>query len=256
MNKTLSLLLILFLSLASAEMSSAADGDELTVSAAISLKNAFGEAGRIYETKHRGTRVLFNFGASGNLARQIEGGAPADVFASAAQQDMDTIEKGGFIIPGSRKDFAGNSIVLIVPADSQLSITSFGDLSSGKVRRVAVGNFKTVPAGRYAGEVLEHLHLLPAIKEKLIFAENVRQVLDYVSRGEADAGIVYSTDARIRPKEVRVVTGAPKASHKAIVYPIALVQGTRKETLGRSFISFILSPEGQKILDRYGFNAP
>ena len=144
--------------------------------------------------------------------------------------------------------------MLIVPANSPLPITSFGDLVSEKVRRIAVGNFKTVPAGRYAEEVLNHFHLLPAIREKLIFAENVRQVLDYVSRGEVDAGIVYSTDARMRPKEVGVVTGAPKAGHRTIVYPIAVVKGTKNETLGRSFISFILSPEGKKILDRYGFN--
>jgi len=253
-TRIVSFLLILFLSLALGETSSAADQKELTVSAAISLKNAFGEAGRLYEEKHEGTRVLFNFGASGSLARQIEAGAPVDVFASAAQLDMDTIERGGFIVPGSRKDFAGNSIVLIVPVDSPLPVTSFGDLVSGKVRRIAVGNFKTVPAGRYAEEVLNYFQLLPVIKEKLIFGENVRQVLDYVSRGEVDAGIVYSTDARIRAKEVRLVTGAPKAGHRAIVYPIAVVKGTKNENLGRNFISFILSPEGKKILDRYGFN--
>jgi len=155
-TRIVSFLLILFLSLALGETSSAADQKELTVSAAISLKNAFGEAGRLYEEKHEGTRVLFNFGASGSLARQIEAGAPVDVFASAAQLDMDTIERGGFIVPGSRKDFAGNSIVLIVPVDSPLPVTSFGDLVSGKVRRIAVGNFKTVPAGRYAEEVLNY----------------------------------------------------------------------------------------------------
>jgi molybdate transport system substrate-binding protein len=253
-KRIVSLLLISVLSLALEETSFATDQGELTISAAISLKNAFEEAGKFYEAKHKGVRVLFNFGASGNLARQIEGGAPVDVFASAAEQDMDAIEKGGLTVPGSRKDFAGNSIVLIVPANSQLPITSFGDMVSGKVQRIAVGNFKTVPAGRYAEEVLNHFHLLPAIREKLIFAENVRQVLDYVSRGEVDTGIVYSTDARMRPKEVRVVAGAPKASHRTIVYPIAVIKGTKNETLGRSFISFILSPEGKKILDRYGFN--
>ena len=256
MKEGLVLLFILFLLLASGGMSSAADQEELTVSAAISLKNAFGEAGRLYEAKHKGARVLFNFGASGNLARQIEAGAPVDVFASAAQLDMDTIERGGFIVPGSRKNFAGNSIVLIVPVNSQLPVTSFDDLVSEKIQRIAVGNFKTVPAGRYAEEVFHHFHLLPAVREKLIFGENVRQVLDYVSRGEVDAGIVYSTDARIRPKEVRVVTSAPKGSHRTIVYPIAVVKGTKNETPSRSFISFILSPEGQKILDRYGFNIP
>ncbi len=249
------LFIVMCWSFALLKTSVAAEHGELTVSAAISLKNAFGEAGRLYEANHEGTRVLFNFGSSGNLARQIVAGAPVDVFASASQQDMDTTGKGGFIVPGSRKDFAGNSIVLIVPANSPLPVASFGDLMSGKVQRIAVGNFKTVPAGRYAEEVLNYFQLLPLIKEKLIFGENVRQVLDYVSRGEVDAGIVYSTDARIRAKEVRVVTGAPKAGHRAIVYPIAVVMGTKNETLARDFISFILSPEGKKVLARYGFNS-
>jgi molybdate transport system substrate-binding protein len=248
------LFIVICWSCALLKTSVAADQKELTISAAISLKNAFEETGRLYEAKHKGTRILFNFGASGNLARQLEGGAPVDVFASAAQQDMDAIEKGGFLVPGSRKDFAGNSIVLIVPAASQTSVTSFEGLASGKLQRIAVGNFKTVPAGRYAEEVLHHFHLLPAINKKLIFAENVRQVLDYVSRGEVDAGILYSTDARVRPKEVRVVASAQKESHRTIVYPIAMVKGTKNEILAREFISLIVSPEGKKILDRYGFN--
>jgi molybdate transport system substrate-binding protein len=239
--------------LSTIQRSVAADQKDLTVSAAISLKNAFEEAGRLYEAKHKGTRVFFNFGASGNLARQIEGGAPVDVFASAAQQDMDAIEERGLLVSGSKKYFARNSIVLIVPMNSPLSITSFGDLGSGKVQKIAIGNFKTMPAGRYAEEVLNHFHLLPAVKGKLIFAENVRQVIDYVSRGEVDAGILYSTDAQVRSKEVRIVAGAPKQSHRAIVYPIAEIKGTKNETLARAFISFIVSPEGKQILEKFGF---
>src|SRR5208283_5910456 len=144
---------------------------EITVSAAISLKNAFEEIGKIYEAKNRETKVFFNFGASGDLMRQIEGGAPVDVFASAARQDMDEAEKKGLIAIGSRVNFAANSVVLIVPLKSGTAMTSFEDLKSGSIKKIAVGNPKTVPAGRYAEEVLKYYNMLDEIKDKFIFTE-------------------------------------------------------------------------------------
>ncbi|MDA8239783.1 MAG: molybdate ABC transporter substrate-binding protein [Nitrospiraceae bacterium] len=228
---------------------------KITVSAAISLKNVFEEIGKYYESRNKGAKVVFNFGASGDLMRQIEGGAPVDVFASAAQKDMDALEKKGLIAPASRADFAANSVVLIVPLNVKTLIKSFEELKKEGIKKIAVGNPKTVPAGRYAEEVLANFKILDAVRDKLILTENVRQALDYVARAEVDAGIVYSTDAMTRMKEVRIVAAAPERSHKAAVYPIAIVKGTKNEVTAKAFISLVTSAEGKMILSTYGFKA-
>jgi molybdate transport system substrate-binding protein len=226
---------------------------EITISAAISLKNAFEDIAIIFQKKHSGTKVLFNFGASGDLARQIEAGAPVDIFASAAQKDMDDIDRKGLVASNSRKNFAGNVLVLIKPANSNIPINSLEDLQRREVGKIAIGNPQTVPAGRYAEEVLRHFNLQEGLKEKLIFAENVRQVLDYVARGEVDAGLVYSTDAMVRSKEVKVVMKVPEGSHQPVVYPIGVIKETKEESLSRAFVDLVLSAEGQRILNKYGF---
>ena len=159
------------------------------------------------------------------------------------------------IAPNSRKDFAGNTVVLVKPVHSTDQLSSLKDLQRGEVKRIAIGNPKTVPAGRYAEEALRHFNLWDALKDKLIFAENVRQVLDYVARNEVDAGLVYSTDAAVRIKEVKIVEKLPEESHQPIIYPIGVIKGTKEETAARTFVEFVLSPEGQKILSQYGFIA-
>jgi len=234
-------------------LSSAEPANEITISAAISLKNAFGEIGKIFEEKHLRAKIRFNFGASGDLARQIEGGAPVDVFASAAQKDMDEIDQKGFIIPGARINFAGNSMVLVKPGMSRIRMESFEDLRKPEVKRIAIGNPKSVPAGRYAEEVLKWFKLWEVVTEKLVFAEHVRQVLDYIARNEVDAAMIYSTDAMIRPKEVTTVMKAPGKSHQPIVYPIAVVKGSKNQSLGKEFIALVLSIEGKNLLNKYGF---
>jgi molybdate transport system substrate-binding protein len=231
---------------------SQAETRDITVSAAISLKNAFEEIGRLYEMK-KGVKVLFNFGASGDLMTQIAGGAPVDVFASAAQKDMDEADKQGFIVAATRADIVSNSVVLVVPAGAKTSLRSFEGLVASDIKKIAIGNPKTVPAGRYAVDVFNYYKLLPAIKDKFVFTENVRQVLDYVARDEVDAGIMYATDAAARSKETIVIAVAPETSHKPVIYPIAMVKGAKSETLAKAFISLVLSSEGQKILRKYGF---
>jgi molybdate transport system substrate-binding protein len=226
---------------------------EITVSAAISLQNAFEEIGRIFKGHHPEARLLFNFGASGDLARQIEAGAPVDVFASSAQKDMDDIDRKGLILSGSRTNFAGNGVVLIKPTLSSIRIESFEDLKKAEVKRIVIGNPKTVPAGRYAEEVLKSLKLRDGIMDKLVLVENVRQALDYVARNEVDAGMVYTTDAMIRSKEVRIVMKAPQGSHQPVVYPIGVVKGSKDESLARDFITFAVSGDGKDILKKYGF---
>jgi molybdate transport system substrate-binding protein len=142
---------------------------------------------------------------------------------------------------------------LIKPAHSIIPFRALTDLKKEEVKKVAIGNPKTVPAGMYAEEALRHFNLWDVIKHKLIFAENVRQALDYVARDEVDAGLVYSTDAMARPKEVEVVIKLPETSHQPIVYPIGVIKGTKVETLSRAFVDFVISTEGQRILNQYGF---
>lgn len=231
----------------------AAAAEEITVSAALSLKNAIEEIGRLYEARNKGGKAIFNFGASGELARQIEGGAPVDVFISAAQKDMDGLEKKGLIAPGTRVSVATNTVVLIVPAAAKETVRSFQGLASAAVKKIAVGNPATVPAGRYAEEVFRYYRIHDTIKDKFILTENVRQALDYVARGEVDAGVVYGTDALVRTKEVRVAAVAPGASHRPVVYPIAVVKGAKSAGAARAFVALVVSAEGKRILEKHGF---
>lgn len=229
--------------------------ESITVSAAVSLKDAFTEIGELYKAK-TGRTVDFNFGASGALQQQIESGAPVDVFASAGEKQMTALAEKNLLTAGSRKDFARNSLVLIVPKTSEVRIVSFSDLADPALKKIAVGNPKTVPAGQYAAEVLEKGGLQEKLHDKLIFAENVRQVMDYVVRGEVDAGIVYSTDARQAGSEVNVAATADEASHSPILYPIAVIAGAKHPDAAQEFIDLVMSSEGQAILQKYGFISP
>ena len=244
---------LFFLVILDGNRSYAGPANEITVSAAISLKNAFEEIGKIFKEKHPGTKITFNFGASGDLAKQIEGGAPVDVFASAASRDMDELDRKGFITSGTRMNFAGNSLVLVKSGISRIRMESFEDLRKAEVKKIVIGNPKSVPAGRYAEEALKYLQLWEVVKEKLVLAEHVRQALDYVARNEVDAAMVYSTDATIRPKEVRIVTKAPDKSHQPIIYPIGIVKGSKNHSLAKEFTALVLSAEGKKVLNKYGF---
>ncbi len=227
---------------------------EITVSAAISLRNAFEDIGLIFKERHPGVKVFFNFGASGDLARQIEAGAPVDIFASAAQKDMDDLEGKNLIAPNSRKNFARNAVALVRAIRPEIPVQSLEDLRRKEVKKIVIGNPKTVPAGRYAEEALKHYKLWDTVKDKLVFAENVRQALDYVVRNEVDAGLVYATDAMLRSKEVRLIMKVPEESHQPVVYPIGIVKGAKGEGSSRKFIELIMSTEGQAILSRYGFS--
>ncbi|MBI5633272.1 MAG: molybdate ABC transporter substrate-binding protein [Nitrospirae bacterium] len=229
----------------------AAAGTEITVSAALSLKAPLEEIGRLYEKK-TAARVVYNFGPSGMLQKQIENGAPVDVFAAASLREMDSLEAGGFIIPATREDFAGNAMVLITAADAQRQAYSFADLRKKEITRIAIGNPASVPAGKYSEETLRSLGLWDAVQSKLVYAEHVKQVMDYVSRGEVDAGMVFLTDAMGRSKELRVIAEAPASSHRPVVYTIAAIRGT-KNNAARNFIAMVISREGREILRKYGF---
>ncbi len=231
----------------------AAPNTYLTVSAAMSLKSAFEEIGAIYEQRSPGVKVRFNFGASGMLEKQIESGAPVDVFASASVKEMDELESKGLLIKNTRWNFARNSLVLVVPANSKLRIRSCDDLASDTVKRIAIGNPRSVPAGKYAEETLRNLHLFERLKEKLVYAENVRQVMDYVSRGEVDGGLVFYSDTASRRSGFKIAGKIPDGSHEEISYPIAVVRGTTKESLAKAFILTVISEKGKEVLEKNGF---
>lgn len=227
-------------------------GGELIVSAAVSLKDAFNEIGRLYESRNR-IKVRFNFGASGVLQKQIESAAPVDVFASAGARQMDELAARGLIDQASRKDFVRNVLVLVVPADSSAGINSFSDLSNPQISKIAAGNPKTVPAGQYTEQALTGMNLLPQLQPKLVLAEDVRQVLDYVVRGEVQAGVVYASDALSAGDKVKVAARAPEDSHDPIWYPIAVVQESRQRGAAQKFVDLVVSSDGQNILTKYGF---
>lgn len=226
---------------------------ELTVSAAASLKNVFDEIGKLFESQKKGVKVYLNFGSSGDLVKQIVGGAPVDVFASAAQREMDDLESKNLVAPGTRHPFARNEIVLAQPTKSTIKISGFGDLRKPEIKIIGLGNPATVPAGLYASETLQYLNVWKELKSKFIFGESVRQVLDYIARGEVDAGIVFLTDAKIRPNEVKVIAAAPAGSHRPIIYPIAVIKGSKQENLAREFVKFVGSEQARKVLEKYGF---
>lgn len=227
-------------------------GGEILVSAAASLQDAFREIGAQFEAR-TGTVVKFNFGASGALQKQIESGAPVDVFASAGRPQMEALATGAFLIPESQRDFARNELVLIVPAGQKFEISSFDDLIKSQVQRIAIGNPKTVPAGQYAEQFLSRLGTWPQLQLRLVQGEDVRQVLDYVTRHEVEAGIVYASDVRPGEARIRITARAPEDSHAPILYPIAIVKSTQHLTTAQAFIDAVMSDEGQRILARYGF---
>jgi molybdate transport system substrate-binding protein len=236
-----------------AALGAPAQGQELVVSAAASLTNAFRDIGKAFESANPGAAVLFNFGASDVLLAQIAKGAPVDVFASADEEAMNRAERDALLRPATRRDFAANRLVLIVPA-AAAPAGELSALATPRFRRVAVGSPQTVPAGRYAKEALERANLWTVLAPKLVYTQNVRQALDYVARGEADAGFVYATDAAIMPDAVRVAFDV--ATGTSIRYPMAVVKDARQPQLAAAFVAYVAGAPGQRILARHGFRSP
>ncbi len=229
---------------------------ELTISAAISMKEAVEELGRRFVKAHPGMSLRHNFASSGVLQQQIDAGAPIDLFVSAAQRQMEELERRGLILPATRRVFARNVLVVVTPGDSRLGLMKPADLAGARVTRIAVGNPRTVPAGQYAEESLRALGLWASLQPRLVLAENVRQVLDYVARGEVEAGFVYATDAIVRAAGVREAFRPAEDTYRPILYLAAVVRGSRHPALGQAFIELLLSAEGRSVLGRLGFSPP
>lgn len=223
---------------------------ELTVSAAVSLKPALEELAKVYEADKR-DKLSFNFGASGALQQQIENGAPVDVFISAASKQMDALAAKSLILNETRKILVGNKLVLVIPKGTS-DIGSFEDLKKSSVKRVAVGDYKTVPAGQYAQETLASLKLTDAVTQKLVQGNSVRQVLTYVELKEVDAGLVYSSDAFDSTKVAVVATALPKW-HTPIVYPIAVLKKSKSPIEAKRFVGWLASNIASDVFKKHGF---
>jgi molybdate transport system substrate-binding protein len=232
----------------------AARAEDLTVSAAASLTNAFRELAPLFESAHPGTRVLLNFAASDALVAQIARGAPVDVFAAADQESMDRAESQTLLAPGTRRDFVGNALVVAVPMGAASEPKGLADLLGPAPTRVALGAPASVPAGRYAKGALVAAGLWGAIEPRVIYGQSVRQVLDYVARGEVDAGFVYLTDAAIMKDKVKVAFTVSTAT--PISYPIAIIGSSSQRAMGASFVDFLASAQARSVLARYGFRTP
>jgi molybdate transport system substrate-binding protein len=230
-----------------------AGAQELTVSVAVSMKEAVDEIGQLFTRAHPGTTLRFNLGASGDLQKQIEAGAPVDVFVSAAARQMDELEAKRLIVAAGRRAFARNVLVAVAPRDSALDLSRPATLLEPRVTRIAVGNPKTVPAGQYTEESLRAVGSWDRLRAKLVFAENVRQVLYYVSRGEVEIGFVYATDAATRAGAVKEVFRPAEDTYRPVVYPAAVVAGSRHPALAAAFVELLLGAEAQRVLRRLGF---
>ena len=235
---------------------SPARAQDVTLSVAISMKDAVEELGRGFMASRPGVTLRYNFGSSGELQKQIEGGAPIDLFVSAAERQMDELVKKGLVVSPSRRIFARNVLTVVKPADSKIDISKPADLLDARVTKIVIGNPKTVPAGQYSEESLRAMGIWERLQSKLVFSENVRQALDYVARGEVDAGFVYTTDAATRGQQVKEAFRPAEDSYRPVVYPVAVVAGAKQAALAQAFLDLLVSRDGQATLARLGFQPP
>lgn len=229
----------------------AASRTTLSISAAMSLKDAVTALKSVYEQQHPDIRLEVNFASSGALQKQIEQGAPAELFLSAGQKQMNALQSQGLIVPESRCDLLGNSLVLIVAQEQKDRIRGFADLAQG-AERFAIGHPESVPAGRYAKQTLVSLDLWNSLQKRLVFAKNVRSVLAYVDSGNADAGLVYRSDTKVL-KSALVAAEAPEKSHAPIIYPVALIKDGKQPALTGRFLAFLKTAQAGEIFARFGF---
>ena len=228
-----------------------ARADDLVVFAAASLTDALQEIGSGYE-KATGQHVVFNFGASNLLARQIREGAPADLFLSADEAKMDELEKKGLLLDGTRRSVLSNTLTVVVPKESALRLRAAADLASPAVRTLVIAEPSAVPAGIYAKHWLRSQGLWSKLIDRIVPTENVRGALAAVEAGNADAGIVYRTDAGIS-KKVEVAFEVPAAEGPRISYPFAALRRTDAPEAARAFLAYLISPPALEVFRKLGF---
>lgn len=225
---------------------------ELNVSAAASMKDALTEIQQKYQTVKPNVKINCNFASSGTLQKQIEQGAPADLFISAAAKQMDELDAKNLTNKQTRQNLVENQLVMVVPKNSTLSLQNFADVAGNSVKKFGMGEPATVPAGQYAQQALQKLNLWDTVKDKAVLAKDVRTVLAYVETGNVEAGFVYRTDAAISDK-VQIVAAAPAGTHQPIVYPAAVLSGAKQTQAAEDFLTYMNGPEAKAIFEKYGF---
>jgi molybdate transport system substrate-binding protein len=249
MRKTLTALALI--ALLAALLPGAARAVEVQVFAAASLTDALREIAAVYE-KSTGDRIVLNLGASSALARQIQEGAPADLFLSADEEKMNSLEKKKLLLPGTRRSVLSNTLVIVVPDDSSLKISGAKDLAAPGIRAIALAEPQSVPAGIYAKEYLRKLGIWSRVIDRVVPTENVRAALAAVESGNVDAGIVYKTDAAIS-KKIRIAHEVPRAEGPAISYPFAVLAEAEQPAAARKFLTYLESPAALAVFRKYGF---
>lgn len=234
-----------------ATLGSSAHADEILISAAASLTDVLKGIGAGYQSKNKHT-VKYNFGPSNGLARQIEEGAPADIFFSADLPQMDTLDKNGRLEPGTRKNLLSNQLVIIVPADSKLAISSPKDLLKADVRKIALAEPSSVPVGVYSSKYLTDEGLWDQVKPKVVPVQDVRATLASVESGNVEAGFVYKTDAAVS-KKVKIAYEVPVDKGPKIIYPVAIVKESKRKDAAREFMNYVQSPLAKDAFKKYGF---
>ncbi len=227
----------------------------ITISAAASLTESLNKIVANFEKTYPNVLVRVNYGASGALRQQIEQGAKVDLFLPVSLKDLQTLESEKLIDPSKSEVFAKNILVLIVPKGNPLNIKGVDDLKREDVKRIAIGAVPSVPAGVYAKESMEKVGLFNELKDKFIYAKDVRQVLDYVNTSNVDAGFVYRTDAAI-VKDVEIASTIPDLNHKPIEYYAAIINSSKNQDISTEFMKYLLDKDSQKILSGYGFLPP
>lgn len=224
---------------------------EINISAAASLTDALTEIQKEY-AKESNAVLQFNFGGSGALQKQIEEGAPCDLFIAASKANMDALEEAGLILTESRKDILGNTLTLVAAAEKKDAVTGYESLTSADAASISIGTPESVPAGKYAQQALQNLGIWDQIQGKIVFAKDVKQVLEYVDTGNVDCGLVYKTDA-LAMKTGTTVADLPKDSHDPIVYPAALIKDSAKSEAAGKFYDFLQTDYAKGVFEKYGF---
>lgn len=249
LRRSLPALLGIFVMLAWSHASAFAD--QILVSAAASLTDVLQEITTAYQARSKHT-VKFNFGPSSGLARQIDEGAPADLFFSADLPQMDALDKKDRLEPGTRKDLLSNQLVMIVPADSKLGLSAPRDLLKGAVKRIALAEPSSVPVGMYTSKYLSDEGLWAQVKQKIVPVQDVRATLASVESSNVEAGFVYKTDAALSRK-VKIVYEVPVSRGPKITYPVAIVKDSKRKDAARDFLGFLQTTTSKALFKKYGF---
>lgn len=245
------LLLIVIITGCSSHSVNQSNEVDLTISAAVSLKDALEEIKQLYEDENSHVNIRFNFGGSGSLQQQIAQGAPADIFFSAAEDKFNSLVEDGFIKEEDGTQLLENELVLVAPIERN-GISEFEDLLQDDVQRISIGTPDTVPAGKYAKEALEYYDLWSDLQSKLVYAKDVRQVLAYVETGNVEAGIVYKTDA-LQSEKVAIIATADPSSHSPISYAVGIIHDTKNDEAAKDFYHYLQNQNSLEVFEHYGF---